>query len=376
MTAEFKIRNEIRSLTAFRFLAAFYVFLFHIQNRAPIFNGVLGDFISEGAVGMTMFFVLSGFILSYAYDSLGIDIKQYFWNRFARIYPIYLLAALLALPWLARNFANNSFASSTICAVLATFILLVFGLFLIQAWLPQTFEFWNNSASWSISNEAFFYLLFPFARDLLISASSRQLIALFLALSLLSSMVPVSSIVFSNSPRSFALFYALPFFRSAEFLCGIIAFVLMKRIEWSATIRNSLLIVLILGFVYVALLGRWLPGYTLHNWILIPAVSSALVLLYKSEMNGGKLLCGSVFVWLGQISYCFYSFQFHVLEGLRWLLPIETIGGTAYALVATILLLVVSASAHHFVEEPARVWIRERTSKAKSLAEPQIDPLS
>lgn len=72
----FEIRNEVKSLTAFRFLAAFYVFLFHLQIRIPLFGeGPIGNFVAEGAVGMTMFFTLSGFILSHAYDSIEIDLR-------------------------------------------------------------------------------------------------------------------------------------------------------------------------------------------------------------------------------------------------------------------------------------------------------------
>lgn len=362
-----RVPNEIRSLTAFRFFAALYVFLFHLEIRAAIFgDGMIGDFISEGAVGMSMFFVLSGFILTHAYGSQKINLSQFFWNRFACIYPIYLLAAVLALPWLARGMLLESRLTSPLFAILSGLVLLVFGLLLIQAWLPQAFGFRNNGASWSISNEAFFYSVFPFARDMFLSVDSRRLAGMFSLLCLLSSLVPVSAIVFSNAPESFALFYALPFYRLAEFLCGMISYISMKRIRWNRKKIAILLSVVLLGTTHVALLGDILPSYTLHNWIVIPAVASALILLYQSELSGNSVLCWPIFVWLGQISYCFYSFQFHVLEGLRFVMPIEKVGGWIYAGVATTLLLVVSAVAHHYVEEPARRWIRSRNRLAQT----------
>jgi len=359
MTSDFKIKNEIKSLTAFRFLAAFYVFLFHVNARAPIFSdSLLGYFVDEGAVGMTMFFVLSGFILSHAYHSINIDLRNYLWNRVARIYPIYFLAAILALPWLAKDILSQP---SLFQMVGVGIILFIFGLLLIQAWIPQTFSFWNNSASWSISNEAFFYTVFPFLHNHLPLANIKILIYLFIGLSLISSMIPASAIVFENAPDSFPLFYALPIFRLPEFVCGMISYTVMMRVGWSTKIRNFLLFLVILGVAHVALLGSILPGYTLHNYILIPCVSSSLVLLYKGELNGISFFGNRVFVWLGQISYCFYSFQFHVLEGLRSLLPLDVIGPMLYAISSTIILLIVAALAHHLVEEPARVWIRQRT---------------
>ena len=359
------IKDEVKSLTAFRFIAAFYVFLFHLQSRAPIFgDGPFGAFISEGAVGMTMFFVLSGFILTYAYDSITLDIKSYFWNRIARIYPIYLLAAILALPWLGKELIASE---SVPYAIAQGLILLIFGLLLLQAWLPQTFAFWNNGASWSISNEAFFYSMFPFARNLMQEVSTKWLISLFIVLSMISSMIPVASIVFDNAPESFSLWYALPFFRFPEFLCGMIAYKLMIRIEWTSAIRNTLVIILILGVTHVVILGKLLPGYTLHNWIIIGSVASALILLLQAEKRGSKLFTGAVPVWLGQISYCFYSFQFHVLEGLRWAIPINEVGGLVYSVIATFSLLIIAAVAHHFVEEPARMWIKKRTRVFRSI---------
>ena len=71
-------QSEIRSLTGFRFIAALYVFLFHCHSRWPIVGkGWLSNFLSQGAVGMTMFFMLSGFILTHRYGAGSFDPRQY-----------------------------------------------------------------------------------------------------------------------------------------------------------------------------------------------------------------------------------------------------------------------------------------------------------
>lgn len=372
MMQNFVAKQELNSLTSLRFVAAFYVFLFHVDARAPIFGeGIIGDFVAEGAVGMTIFFVLSGFILSHAYQSVKFDLRKYFWNRVARIYPIYLLAAVLALPWLAKGLLEESDLTNPAFAIVAGFILLVTGLLLLQAWLPQTFTFWNNSASWSISNEAFFYSVFPFVRGIIGDLKSGKLLILFIILSVLSSLVPTSAMVFSNAPDSFALFYAVPIFRLPEFLCGMIAYRLVYGAQFNRTRRLSLYALLTLAILHVALLGEVLPGYTLHNWIIIPGVAALLALLYDASQRGSGVFENTSFVWLGKISYCFYSFQFHVLEGLLWILPPDEIGAVTYTLISTGALLAVSALAYHFVEEPARIWIRNRTSRDPSAGETQ-----
>ena len=125
---------------------------------------------------------------------------------------------------------------------------------------------------------------------------------------------------------------------------------------------------IVCGFLHVFFLGDKLPSFTLHNWIFVPAVSSLILVFYFSNEIGLGILSNSIIVWLGKISYCFYSFQFHVLEGLRWLVPWEKFGAIAYAVSSFLALLLVSAFAYHFIEEPARVWIRRRSQRSANSA--------
>ena len=125
--------------------------------------------------------------------------------------------------------------------------------------------------------------------------------------------------------------------------------------------------ILAVAVLHVALLGKVLPGYTLHNWIVIPGISASLAVLYDASRSGSGFFENAGLVWLGKISYCFYSFQFHVLEGFRWLAPPATIGALTYTVLSTITLLIVSALAYHLVEEPARIWIRRQLSRSSKI---------
>jgi peptidoglycan/LPS O-acetylase OafA/YrhL len=141
-------REEIKSLTGFRFLAAFFVFLFHVHTRWPLFEpGAIANIVSLGAVGMTMFFMLSGFILAYNYGHRDFSVRDFLWSRFARIYPIYAVAALLALPWLSVQLMNVEAEFGAISTLAQVITLLIAGLFMLQAWIPMMFGFWNNNAS-------------------------------------------------------------------------------------------------------------------------------------------------------------------------------------------------------------------------------------
>ncbi len=91
------------ALTGIRAIAAFMVCLFHFNPFTEVrFGSIVHNFFNEFHVGVTMFFVLSGFLIAYRYSDMEkIKFKQYFLNRFARIYPVYFILTTLIL---ASNF--------------------------------------------------------------------------------------------------------------------------------------------------------------------------------------------------------------------------------------------------------------------------------
>ena len=355
--------GELRPLTSFRFLAAFFVFLFHIQIRVPLVDdGPLKTLFSEGAVGMTMFFMLSGFILTHVYQE-RLNLKKYFLNRFARVYPIYLLAAVLALPWILVDLSGSEEGTSSVYTLIQVVIILLFGLLLLQAWLPQLFVYWNNSASWSISNEAFFYGCFPLIRAFLLGFSRGWLAALLILTILVSALIPVSAYVFENTPNpSFFLFYSNPAYRIPEFFAGCLVYLLFKDVDLTTVYKVVLYIIAVPFVAYLSLWGDIFPIYTFHNFLGIPAIGACLVLLWKMPEQSNNAWNWRISVWLGHISYCFYSFQFHVLEGLPYIVDMDQISPVAFGAMSFVLLLGVSAVGHHLVEEPCRKWLRSRAN--------------
>jgi len=83
----------IKSLTSLRFFAAIYVVLFH-ESANPghfVFFPLAARFVASGYTAVTLFFVLSGFILAYNYGRIR-SRKEFWISRFARIYPVYFLS--------------------------------------------------------------------------------------------------------------------------------------------------------------------------------------------------------------------------------------------------------------------------------------------
>lgn len=89
-----------KPLTGLRCVAAYLVYLYH-YNIYPVFTGnlILRDFVHELHIGVSIFFVLSGFLIAYRYlGKIELSISflfTYFRNRVARIYPVYFLLTSL-----------------------------------------------------------------------------------------------------------------------------------------------------------------------------------------------------------------------------------------------------------------------------------------
>lgn len=365
---------EIRALTSLRFLAALYVFVFHIHIRWPVStNEKIANFVSQGAVGMTVFFMLSGYILAHRYQGDNLDWRDYFTNRLARIYPVYVAAALVTIPWMGLPPHNPAVPGDDSLQIGRWVMLVLADVTALQAWFPPLLKYWNNGASWSISAEAFFYAVFPVIVPLIAHGSRRTKIRWLVAAYIFSFLPAVGYILFDPVGLS-AVYYSVPLFRLPEFVAGIALFQLSSSVTLS-TRRLELVFVAMLGgwAWYLANLGPSLPLFVSHNWLNVPFLGIVLLLLSRSDSILSKALSFSPAVWAGHASYCFYSFQafvlflaadyrepliqrFHSLESRLW-----------WTLLLLSALLAISAVAHHFIEEPCRIFIRNRLSRGRQV---------
>lgn len=118
-------------------------------------------------MGVSFFFVLSGFILAYVHSDIddGAKSRRFYMARFARIWPLHAATLVVAAVALTPAYTDRGVVPFIANALL------------LQAWWPTlASSFSYNSLAWSISNEAFFYLLFP-----LVIIRQRQFAAILLA---------------------------------------------------------------------------------------------------------------------------------------------------------------------------------------------------
>ncbi|MBS1703181.1 MAG: acyltransferase, partial [Armatimonadetes bacterium] len=105
-------REFFPQLTSVRFFAAFIVVCYHYNDELkPYLPQILKNVVDHGYVGVSFFFLLSGFILAANYyDRLltkKVSKKDFWWARFSRIYPVYILSILIVAPRLFLPIAKD-----------------------------------------------------------------------------------------------------------------------------------------------------------------------------------------------------------------------------------------------------------------------------
>nr|WP_276556384.1 acyltransferase [Pseudomonas peradeniyensis] len=351
-----------------RFIAALYVFIFHIQIRWPVTDTTfLSNIFNEGAIGMSAFFMLSGYLLMLTYSNSS-SIREYFVNRVARIYPIYFVAGLVTLPWLGVSLAGDT--AEIALSTLRIFFIFIANIFLIQAWFPQLFSLWNNGGSWSISVEAFCYAMFPLLVKFICRSSTRTVLMVIFACYCVSLMPGIS--VKAYGQYGIPVFYAMPVFRFPEFVIGACVFILSKRHPLPPSTWIIQLASIAVFFAYLGHFGAVMPIYTGHNWIVIPVVAITLCTLATGRGPVAWVLSRPLFVWLGKVSYCFYSFQaLIVLSMISYHKEITTMipalaEGKTLIVCAFICLIVLSAAGYYLIEEPARRIVRNKWTSRRT----------
>ncbi len=341
-------RVALPALTGVRFFAAFYVVVGHglpwLENRV-VLPTPIETFLANGYLAVCLFFLLSGFILSYTYADIlpGFRNCAKFWEaRFARIYPVYLLSLLLALPF--------QFHQLTIKSVFAV-------LLMVQAWNPLSPGLtgaWNYPA-WSLSVEAFFYLSFPILQ-IRISSMSRRALLLAGSLVLLVCVLgqtPGQGLGIWN-PSAFApLPIPLPIVRLPEFLLGMIIGNFFVR--FGSVNRQALATLLALATSVVCL------SITTGPWVSLVVLPFAALLysLASSQDRITGILSHPTMLLLGGASYSIYLLQLPVRDWVRWLLAHTTDCLKALSAPLTPLVLVAfSVLVLRYWEEPLRKAIR------------------
>ena len=373
-------RPRLPALTSVRFFAALHVCIFHMYAmRIASGTGVFHRIASIGYVGVNFFFVLSGFILVYTYADRQTPARKFWWARFARIYPAYLFSLLLTGPFfyyvcLKIHPAPIPFLIWPQNHLVASSLLVPA---LVQSWIPSAALAWNPPA-WSLSDEAFFYLLFPVLLVWLAKKNWRAWIGIALACGVASLACTLGYAVFRpdgagfvNDDSYFTWLNVIKFFplvRLPEFVLGACCGFLFLRKSVDRKWGSPLVLIGLAYFATIVALGPYIPYSILHDSALTPGFALiifglALRPAWTSVLEYWPL------VLLGDASYSFYLLHSNFL-GMIFQPRGEPLNLPMWRLVAGVMIpIAVSIAVYKWIESPAR-----RKLLGKKKREPEVVP--
>lgn len=385
--------NYVPALTGVRAMAAYLVFISHYCDVFDAnFPHIVQRFLGEFHIGVSIFFVLSGFLITFRYynrfEGLTKDwFLQYLKNRVARIYPMYFLLTVAAFAYYFITKDPSIVQKSNINPVALMFLNITFlrGFF---------FDFWNTGIAqgWSLTVEECFYfsapIIFLIAKRYGKFYIQPVVITLFAVLMVLIFRNLNWHGFFGNLP--FVLVFTF-FGRCFEFFVGVqLARIVLKRgLERTNKIKWTYLgFLLIFVCVFVMALqpipagwgaGLESPiGIITNNYFLCIAVAFFFYGILTETTIFKSFLAMPFIELLGKSSYIFYlvhlgwmdtliknacnnlnDWMFNLYDkwGVDWHSPFEY--DWLNLVYAFIVLNIISVTLFKLIEEPLNHYIRK-----------------
>lgn len=362
-------RQEIRSLTGLRGLAAVFVMLYHFTGAGrssdePMLSGP--QFLSHGYLSVDLFFVLSGFVMALTYRRMFVEASRtgvrgtlvalpvFLGHRIARIYPLYIVMTLLAAVVHAFGVGHADPIPNFVTTLVAN-------VFMVQAWGLAQSIVWP---AWSISTEWGSYLVFPLLLALCVTGT--RVLAWVVGLAAAAALVLLATTDAFGGPFEDRMGQLdiwqhtsiAPLLRCvAGFVFGLLTYRVYRRA--SASLLRALAAVSPLVLAMMVASCLW-PDTDLVWVALVP-----LLILGLATDRGfvAQALGWAPLHQLGVLSYAVYLVHPRLTK-------LATAGGAALkardipfanaiaVLVAVTLVITAAYMAHRLVEVPGRRWLR------------------
>lgn len=324
-----------------RICAALMVFTIHLLIFVPELPRSVCDIVSNGGYGVSVFFVISGFLI---FESLNRSksLKEYYVKRVSRIIPAYY--AILLVGIFVWDIGLGQMPEDIYCHLgwLRYFLCL-------NTWVPSAdYNFWNNLwGLWTISCFVFFYLIAPVFKKYINNFNKS---AVFMVV-----MIP-ATFVFSKAAEMLfgALLASLPSMLACDnpiyslntFAMGICAWYAWKENREKDFLKIAAL--LLTGFIGLNMYNRML-------WGMLAAI--IMMLFINLEIQNDVIV--KIIKVLGRYSFCLYLVHLPVIE----IIDYYKITGAAYLLLATLLSVVAAVVLYHCVEQPCGRLLRRLGEK-------------
>ena len=305
-------RPKLDSLQALRAWAFLGIFFLHA-----------GFFIDWAELGVSTFFVMSGFLMEYRYDNTDFAVSfrdnlSFSLKKIRKLYPLHIITMLLALLIVIISTLSTGVNFG---AIMDIGFKTALNVTLMQTWVP--FSYINtslNGVAWYLSVTMFLYFMYPCIKRIIEHTPIFRLYVIcgVILLAEVISCIPFIILVGNDSPTYIWFMYTFPVFRLGDFFIGCV----LKRIfcegkkrsiESSKATVIEILTVLVTVFVFILL--RKEPGnvilLALHNWttVYIPLAAAWVMLFAVNKGALTRMLSNKVAMFIGNISA--YAFLIH-----------------------------------------------------------------
>jgi peptidoglycan/LPS O-acetylase OafA/YrhL len=326
--------EALPALTSLRFLAALAVALFHVPFVLP--QSVGRTVLAEGALGVSFFFVLSGFILKHVHPGPGLDLPGFYRRRAARVLPLHWLT-LAAWTLLFFGGWGNTLQEKVNSGVAN--LLGIHALF-----SGPVFTLGYNAVSWSISVELVFYALFP-----LLLPRGRALAVLAALVAAFLALTPGAARAIEAAFPNFFYFHPLP--RLLEFTAGMALHGVWRRWRPGFVPAGLAQAASLLALPLAVGASAGLPPHLRNLALLLPFAGVILAFAWDGALSRPLAWPGAVL--LGEASFALYLTH-HML--FRWLDPhlAGLAQGSAALALALAAAVALSLLVHLAFERPVR----------------------
>lgn len=337
---------KIGQITFTRFVAAMAIVISHFNKDLFLYKiDYISNLFLRANVGVSYFFILSGFIMIIAYHKNDkIDYLEFYKNRFARIYPLYVLGLLLY--FLTRS------------QMFDVYKVVLYGLGM-QSWIPGEAMI-LNFPGWSISVEFFFYLLFPLLYNHFYSRNNKMIwvvsIALWVITQVFSNLYPVYGAYEGPHTPSHEFLYYFPFWHLNEFLIGNLAGIFFVKNFRQKNYDRQIIAIFVL--ILVSLI--FVPLFY-HNGLMALLFVPAILMISANNGWITRFFSLKPMEYLGEISYGIYITHIPVLYLVREFLEWQqyTFNIDIVFVIYIMVMLLSSAIFYQLIEKPMRNLLRK-----------------
>jgi peptidoglycan/LPS O-acetylase OafA/YrhL len=333
-----KYRSEIDGLRAF---AVVPVILYHAGF----------EFFSGGFIGVDIFFVISGYLITTILiediKKSNFSISNFYLRRARRILPALFFVMIVCIPfawaWMLPH--ELKFFSKTLLAV-SFFVSNIF------FWREKTNYFGGNVEenplihTWSLAVEEQFYIFFPIFLFLFLRFGKNNVFLIICLIAILSLLLNEWSIRNNQKQANFYLIIT----RAWEILVGVIAAFIVEK---NSIKKNEFLSLLGLAAIFFSILIFDKSTPIPSVYALLPVLGTVFILLFATKQTFvARLLSLKILVGIGLISYSAYLWHQPIFAFVKIKL-FETPSANT-SVIVFLASIIIGAVSWKYIEQPFR----------------------